>query len=166
MVERTEVTWIDDIDGSPAQHTIPFALDGVHYAIDLNPRHAQQLRDILRPYIQRARTITQSTGSRTQREQDRDRRRTRQANRALTEHIRNTAQRTRQHTTARTESTQATHQRPATERREATTSPPHPDAPPETSEQPRPPMKKALPISPPSVPVPQFSSPSGYSSAP
>ena len=55
MAERIQVELVDDIDGSPAQQTVTFALDGVTYEIDLNDRHAQRLRSVLGRYIERAR---------------------------------------------------------------------------------------------------------------
>lgn len=158
MVERVEVTRVDDIDGSPAQNTITFALDGVRYEIDLNTRHAQRLRDTLGAYIAQARTVERPT--RTQHEHDRDQQRIRQTNRELTEQIRGAAQRTRQQTEAHTESSPAADQRRIAESRETATSPPHPDSTPTTTEQPRPPAEKAsVKTSSPPVPVPQFSSP-------
>lgn len=47
---------VDDIDGSPAQHTISFALDGQRFQIDLNDAHAARLRDLFVPYISAGRT--------------------------------------------------------------------------------------------------------------
>lgn len=51
MAQRTILLLEDDIDGSPADVTIDFALDGQQYAIELNAKHAAQLRDDLAPYI-------------------------------------------------------------------------------------------------------------------
>jgi nucleoid-associated protein Lsr2 len=47
---------VDDIDGSPAQHTVSFALDGQRLQIDLNDAHAARLRDLFVPYISAGRT--------------------------------------------------------------------------------------------------------------
>ena len=41
----------DDIDGSVADETVTFALDGVTYEIDLNAKNAAALRDALAPYV-------------------------------------------------------------------------------------------------------------------
>jgi hypothetical protein len=40
-----QTLFIDDIDGSAAEGTVRFGLDGTEYEIDLNAEHAQQLRD-------------------------------------------------------------------------------------------------------------------------
>lgn len=94
MAERIQVELVDDIDGSKAQHTVTFALDGVTYEIDLNDRHAQQLRSVFAHYIDRAQKPAPATSGST-RQQEREERRNRQANRQLTEQIRGAAQRTR-----------------------------------------------------------------------
>ncbi|MDQ0078526.1 histone-like nucleoid-structuring protein Lsr2 [Arthrobacter oryzae] len=47
MAKRTVVLLEDDIDGSEANETISFALDGNEYEIDLNEGHAKELRDAL-----------------------------------------------------------------------------------------------------------------------
>jgi hypothetical protein len=49
------VTLLDDLDQSPADETVEFALDGVTYEIDLSEQHATALRDALRDYIEHAR---------------------------------------------------------------------------------------------------------------
>ncbi|WP_083821859.1 Lsr2 dimerization domain-containing protein [Saccharopolyspora spinosa] len=56
MAERIQVELVDDVDGSPANHTVTFALDGVTYEIDLNDAHAQQLRAVLNRYVKAARS--------------------------------------------------------------------------------------------------------------
>ncbi|RCW42938.1 Lsr2 protein [Halopolyspora algeriensis] len=94
MAERIQVELVDDIDGSRAQQTVTFALDGIAYEIDLSERHAQQLRSVFEPYIEHARTPERT--SRTTRQQEREERRARQANRQLTEQIRGAAQRSRE----------------------------------------------------------------------
>ncbi|MDR7303044.1 membrane protein involved in colicin uptake [Haloactinomyces albus] len=93
MAERIQVELVDDIDGSRAQQTVTFALDGVAYEIDLSERHAQQLRAVFARYIERARTAEQT--SRKTRQQEQEERRARQTNRQLTEQIRGAAQRSR-----------------------------------------------------------------------
>src|SRR5690625_3361361 len=42
---------IDDIDGSDADETIQFGLDGVSYEIDLNAAHAKELRDAMAKWV-------------------------------------------------------------------------------------------------------------------
>ena len=47
MAQKVQTLSIDDIDGSAAEGTVRFGLDGSKYGIDLNAEHAQQLRDAL-----------------------------------------------------------------------------------------------------------------------
>jgi hypothetical protein len=61
MAQRVNVVLVDDIDGSDAEETVSFALDGKEYAIDLNAKNAKKLRDALAPYVGHAR---RETGSR------------------------------------------------------------------------------------------------------
>ncbi|HEY1002921.1 MAG TPA: Lsr2 family protein [Streptosporangiaceae bacterium] len=55
MAQKVQTLFVDDIDGSAAEGTIRFGLDGTDYEIDLNTGHAQALRDALAPYIGAAR---------------------------------------------------------------------------------------------------------------
>ncbi|MGW3469812.1 Lsr2 dimerization domain-containing protein [Saccharopolyspora sp. NPDC000995] len=96
MAERIQVELVDDVDGSPANHTVTFALDGVTYEIDLNDEHAQHLRVVLDRYIKAARAPKPEPASST-RQQEREEEQVRQANKQLTEQIRGAAQRTREH---------------------------------------------------------------------
>jgi Lsr2 len=56
------VLLVDDIDGSDADETIKFGLDGTHYEIDLNSDHAEELRGQLSRYVKAARKVTGSAG--------------------------------------------------------------------------------------------------------
>src|SRR5437763_16697555 len=94
MAERIQVDLVDDVHGSPAQHTVTFALDGVTYEIDLSERNAEALRSAFARYIEQGRRV--SGTPKTSRQQEREERRTRQANRQLTEQIRGAAQRTKE----------------------------------------------------------------------
>jgi Lsr2 len=58
MAQKVQTLFIDDLDGSEAEGTVRFALDGAAYEIDLNPVHAQELRGVLSRYTQAARRIT------------------------------------------------------------------------------------------------------------
>jgi Lsr2 len=53
----TNVTLVDDIDGSEAVDTVSFGLDGTEYEIDLNDEHIDELRGGLMPYIKAARKV-------------------------------------------------------------------------------------------------------------
>jgi len=55
VAQKVQTLFVDDIDGSAAEGTIRFGLDGTDYEIDLNTEHAQALRDALAPYIGAAR---------------------------------------------------------------------------------------------------------------
>lgn len=55
MASRTVVTFVDDLDGSDADETVQFALDGVTYEIDLGRAHASSLRAGLAPWVDAAR---------------------------------------------------------------------------------------------------------------
>ncbi len=63
MVKKTQVILIDDIDGSNADETVTFALDGVEYEIDLSDSNASALRDALNQYI----SVATRVGGRKQR---------------------------------------------------------------------------------------------------
>ena len=55
MAQKTQVILVDDVDGSEANQTVTFALDGVTYEIDLNEEHAAALRESLEEWVGKAR---------------------------------------------------------------------------------------------------------------
>lgn len=55
MAQKAQVVLIDDLDGSRAQETVPFGLDGRHYEIDLSAANAKRLRNDLKAYVRKAR---------------------------------------------------------------------------------------------------------------
>jgi hypothetical protein len=55
MAQKIQTLLIDDLDGSEAEGTVRFGLDGTEYEIDLNAEHAQALRDALARYVVAAR---------------------------------------------------------------------------------------------------------------
>ncbi len=55
MAKKMQTLFIDDLDGSEAEGTVRFGLDGADYEIDLNTAHAQELRDALARYVGAAR---------------------------------------------------------------------------------------------------------------
>lgn len=63
MAQKVSVQLVDDVDGSTAESTVEFGLDGVSYAIDLSAENAAELRDGLATYLATARR----TGGRKQR---------------------------------------------------------------------------------------------------
>ena len=60
MAQRTQVLYVDDIDGSDAEGTVRFAFDGTDYEIDLNKKHADQLAEAIAPFIAAARKVQSS----------------------------------------------------------------------------------------------------------
>jgi hypothetical protein len=55
MAQKVTVTLVDDIDGSEAEETVEFGLDGATYQIDLSTDNAEALRDALADYVEHAR---------------------------------------------------------------------------------------------------------------
>lgn len=55
MAQKIQTLFIDDLDGSEAEGAVRFALDGVHYEIDLNAVHAKELRATLARYTDASR---------------------------------------------------------------------------------------------------------------
>lgn len=62
MAQKTTVHLVDDLDGTEAEETVSFALDGTAYEIDLSGDHAAELRDALAPYVGAARKATGGGG--------------------------------------------------------------------------------------------------------
>ena len=67
MAQEVLVTLTDDLDGSDADETIMFALDGATYEIDLNAKNAGALRKALDKYVAAARRANPSTRARRSR---------------------------------------------------------------------------------------------------
>jgi nucleoid-associated protein Lsr2 len=61
MAQKVQTLLVDDLDGSEAEGTVRFGLDGTEYEIDLNAKHAEQLRDVLARYVAAARRTGAST---------------------------------------------------------------------------------------------------------
>jgi len=57
MARSVVVSLVDDLDGSDADETVEFALDGVSYEIDLSADNAAELRDLLAPFVGHARRV-------------------------------------------------------------------------------------------------------------
>ena len=62
VAQRVEVILEDDIDGSPADETVRFALNGTSYEIDLSSENAQALRGALGRYVEHARKASGGSG--------------------------------------------------------------------------------------------------------
>jgi nucleoid-associated protein Lsr2 len=51
VAQKIQTLFIDDLDGSTAEGTVRFGLDGAEYEIDLNAKHAKELHDALARYL-------------------------------------------------------------------------------------------------------------------
>ena len=58
MAQKIQRFFIDDLDGSEAEGTVLFGLDGTQYEIDLSTEHAKDLRTALARYIDAGRRVT------------------------------------------------------------------------------------------------------------
>jgi len=58
VAQKVQTLFIDDFDGSDAECTVRFGLDGAEYEIDLNAGHARELRDTLARYVGAARLVS------------------------------------------------------------------------------------------------------------
>ncbi|MGI5290025.1 histone-like nucleoid-structuring protein Lsr2 [Nonomuraea polychroma] len=67
MAKRIVESFIDDIDGSDAEGTTTFALDGTSYEIDLSGRNREKLEKALAPFITKARPVRAEKGVRGRR---------------------------------------------------------------------------------------------------
>lgn len=72
MARKVLVQLVDDIDGSDATETVTFGLDGIQYEIDLNAKHAEELRSSMQSWVSSAR---RASGRRQGRETSRGTRR-------------------------------------------------------------------------------------------
>src|SRR5438876_12391900 len=61
VAQKVQTLFVDDIDGSDAEGTVRFSLDGTNYEIDLNATNARALRDALARYTRAARRVSSST---------------------------------------------------------------------------------------------------------
>jgi hypothetical protein len=67
MAQKVSILLVDDIDGTEAEETVTFGLDGTTYEIDLNAKNAQALRDAMAEYVGYARKVTSARRSGTAR---------------------------------------------------------------------------------------------------
>lgn len=63
MAQRVQVILEDDLDGSTANETVRFGLDGVDYEIDLSGDNASRLRDNFAEWVGHARRLSRSRAS-------------------------------------------------------------------------------------------------------
>ncbi|MGP4104618.1 histone-like nucleoid-structuring protein Lsr2 [Nonomuraea sp. KM90] len=62
MAKRIIESFIDDIDGSDAEGTTRFALDGTNYEIDLSGANREKLEKALAPFINKGRAVRGQPG--------------------------------------------------------------------------------------------------------
>jgi nucleoid-associated protein Lsr2 len=55
VASRVVTLLTDDLDGSEAEETLSFSLEGFSYEIDLSKAHAEDLRGALEPYVKAGR---------------------------------------------------------------------------------------------------------------
>jgi uncharacterized protein YggL (DUF469 family) len=55
VAQKVTVELVDDLDGSVADETVEFGLDGVSYQIDLSSVNAEKIRDALADFVSHAR---------------------------------------------------------------------------------------------------------------
>jgi hypothetical protein len=68
MAKKVTVSLQDDLDGSPAEHTLRFALGGSEFEIDLSEKNARAFRRELDPFLEhahRSRRVASASETRT-----------------------------------------------------------------------------------------------------
>lgn len=64
MAQKVTVQLVDDLDGSAAEETVEFGLDGVSYQIDLSTVNAEKIRGTFADYVRHARRTGNVRGTR------------------------------------------------------------------------------------------------------
>lgn len=57
MAKQIVTSFVDDIDGTEAEGTTSFAIDGTNYEIDLSGTNRDKLEKALAPFINKARAV-------------------------------------------------------------------------------------------------------------
>jgi Lsr2 len=57
VAQKIQTLFVDDIDGSEAEGTVRFSLDGTDYEIDLSVMHREELDKALATYVAPARKV-------------------------------------------------------------------------------------------------------------
>lgn len=63
MAHQLQVLLLDDLDGSQAERTVTFSLDGQQYEIDLSIHNIRRLYEVLAPYTAKARKVRHPAAS-------------------------------------------------------------------------------------------------------
>lgn len=67
MAQKVITEFIDDIDGSPAERTFTFAVDGTNYEMDLSTENIAEFKAAIGGFIESARKIKGSNNGRRNR---------------------------------------------------------------------------------------------------
>jgi hypothetical protein len=62
MAQQIIVNLVDDVDGSEAEETVTFGIDGTTYEIDLSAKNAAKLRKALEPFADKGRKVAAKRG--------------------------------------------------------------------------------------------------------
>jgi hypothetical protein len=65
MAQQLNVVLLDDLDGTEADQTITFSLDGQRYEIDLSTENVNRLHEVLAPFTTNARTTNRTHARRS-----------------------------------------------------------------------------------------------------
>jgi hypothetical protein len=57
VAQKTQILYVDDIDGTEAEGTVRFGYSGVDYEIDLNSTHTEEFAKAIAPYLEAARKL-------------------------------------------------------------------------------------------------------------
>jgi Lsr2 len=57
MAQKVIRKFVDDIDGSPAERTFTFTVDGTHYEIDLSSENIKEFNDAIAGFVESARKV-------------------------------------------------------------------------------------------------------------
>lgn len=63
-MRKIQVILLDDIDGSSAERTVQFAVDGASYEIDLSEANIARFDEALAPFIEKATKVGSRSGGR------------------------------------------------------------------------------------------------------
>ena len=65
MAQKVIRQFIDDIDGSPAERTFTFTVDGTRYEIDLSSENIKEFNDAIAGFVESAREVNSGNGRQT-----------------------------------------------------------------------------------------------------
>lgn len=65
MARQIQVLLVDDLDGTKADRTVSFGLEGDQYEIDLSQANIDKLQDALAKYVEAARKVRPTRARRT-----------------------------------------------------------------------------------------------------